>query len=245
MKIAQISDTHISADGRLVDGVDGRDSLTWALREAVRTQCDLVVLSGDLAATKNDWGAYPWIAEQVSALPIPTHVMSGNHDGTPEVVRAFGLANDYTGGSLRSSSVHDDVAVYCLDSSSERLPEEQLEWLREEHARRSGTTPLVFLHHPPLPCGCRFMDSHEPLENRDHVWQRLIELQAFKHVFCGHYHTHKVVERDGIRVVLCPSTLLQIPQDSVGFAIEHKRPGYLEISVLDGEVSWRAVYRDH
>jgi Icc protein len=245
MKIAQISDIHISADGRLVDGVDTRESFTWALREAVGTACDGIVLSGDLAATTNDWAAYPWIAAQVAALPIPTHVMSGNHDSTDAIVDAFSLAGDYRQGTLRSTSRHGDVALYCLDTSSEQLSIEQLDWMAEHHAAQRETTPLLFLHHPPIECGCRFMDSHSPLENRAQVWQRLVQLGDFKHVFCGHYHTHKVIERDGIRVVLCPSTLLQIPQDTPSFAIEHARPGYLEISVSKGEVSARAIYRAH
>jgi len=103
----------------------------------------------------------------------------------------------------------------------------------------------VFMHHPPIPCACRYMDSHSPLRNGREVWRTFVELGEVKHVFCGHYHAHKVIERDGIQVVLCPSTLLQIRQDAPCFAIEHTRPGYLEISVHDGQVSWQAIYRDH
>jgi len=245
MKIAQVSDIHISSDGRLVDGVDTRDSFKWSLSEATRTHCELLVLSGDLAATKNDWGAYPWISEQVSALPIPTLVISGNHDVTAEIVNAFGLENDYENGALRACRTQGDVTVYGLDTSSEHLSAEQLDWLREQQDGRSGGKPLLFLHHPPIACGCRYMDSHSPLVDREQSWRRIVELGHFTHVFCGHYHAHKEIERDGIRVVLCPSTLLQIRQDTPGFAIEHKRPGYLEISVRDGQVSSRAIYRDH
>lgn len=87
------------------------------------------------------------------------------------------------------------------------------------------------------------MDAHSPLKHRDKTWQQIVDLGDIRHVFCGHYHTHKRVERDGIQIVICPSTLLQIDQQSADFEIEHRRPGYLEIAVEGGDVSWRAIYR--
>lgn len=246
MKIAQISDTHIAADGRLVDGVDTREHFDWSLEAATRSNCDLIVLSGDLAATERDWAAYPWLAARVAALPIPTLVMSGNHDNTAEVVRCFGLEADFHAhdGTLRHARRFGDTTVCCLDTSSTELSAEQLDWLQQQRPSWHGTEPLLFLHHPPLTCGHRFMDSHYPLQNREDTWRRLLALEQIQHVFCGHYHTHKEVVHDGIHVVLCPSTVLQIDAQSPNFAIEHTRPGYLEIEVHAGRVRWQAVYRE-
>ena len=244
MKIAQISDIHISADARLVDGIDPREHFAWSLAEATRSGCDLIVLSGDLATTKHDWGAYPWIARQVDALPMPTLVMPGNHDSTSEIVRCFGLDEDVHEGTLRHRRAFDEATVYCLDTSSAQLSADQLDWVHHHQHAAEATTPLLFLHHPPILCNCRFMDSHYPLENREPTWQRLRTLDDVHHIFCGHYHTYKDLERDDIHVVLCPSTLLQIDQHTPGFAIEHKHPGYLEITVQHGTVTWQPIYRE-
>ena len=243
MKIAQITDTHISADGGPRDGVDMRESFLWALDAVRASGCELLVLSGDLVGTDVDFDAYPWIAQQVAALDIPSLVLSGNHDDTRRLAEAFDARDAFRDGCLFDVREMAGVVIYGLDTSSQRLSNRQLEWLEADLARRRGARALLFLHHPPIVCGCRFMDSHGPLLDREKVWRRIVDLGAIDHVFCGHYHTHKVVERDGIQVVICPSTMLQISQQSVGFEIEHRRPGYLEIDVDDDGVRWNAVYR--
>ncbi len=242
MKIAQVTDIHIPSDVRLVDGVDVRESLLWALEEIRRTGCELLVVSGDLVAHE-DFGAYRWIAEQLAELPIPVLVMSGNHDDTPMVVKHFGLAAEYHRKSLHGMRALNGVTVYGLDTSSGVLPKHQLGWLREQLDKQQGV-PLLFMHHPPIECGCLFMDSHSPLKQREDTWQGIVELGDITHVFCGHYHTYKKIQRDGIEVVICPSTELQIDQGTPDFKIEHRRPGYLEITVEGTQVSSSAIYRE-
>lgn len=115
-----------SADGRLVDGVDVRESFLWALEKVSRSSFELLVVSGDLAAEKEESHAYPWIAEQLATLPIPLMVMSGNHDDTPKLVESFGLEADWHQGSIRTTRTHGGVSIYCIDTSSEYLPEHQM-----------------------------------------------------------------------------------------------------------------------
>ena len=244
MRIAQISDIHISADGELVDGVDVRETFSWALAEAERSSADLLVLSGDLAQNPEDAAVYPWIAEQTRQVSMPVMVLSGNHDEPRALARAFGIEHRYRGGVLLAKQRIGDVVAFGLDTTTAFLSDCQLAWLRQQIESTPGT-PIVFLHHPPIPCGCVFMDTHAPLLESERVWSQLSSIDRLTHVFCGHYHTYKVVERDGIQVVLCPSTLIQISQQQTVFTIEHTTPGYIEIDVTGSDIDWRAIYRPH
>jgi len=241
MRIAQLSDIHISADCGHPRGIDVRANFSSVLSEVRRGEYDLLVLSGDLALDEGHVDAYPWIAAQIAGLPMPVLVMAGNHDDVTCMVVDFGLEQQFVDGQLRWKRTLDGIAVYGLDTSSGALAEDQIAWL-ESGVVRDGQRPIVFLHHPPLDCGCRFGDRHTPLLNRDDVWRRLAGIPGVDVIFCGHYHTHKVVERDGVRVVLCPSTELQISQDSERFQVEHERPGYLEIRIEPDRVAWDTHY---
>lgn len=220
-----------------------RSNLLRVLAEVRRGKFDLLVLSGDLIATREHGAAYRWLTAQLATVQVPVLVMAGNHDDKSALVEAFHLQHALVDGQLTAQRRLDGATVYALDSSTHALPESQLAWLHECIAR-DDQRPVVFMHHPPLACGARFMDRHEPLRDRDDVWRALTRIPGIDTIFCGHYHTHTVIERDGVRVVLCPSTELQISRESEGFAVEHERPGYLEIEVGQGGVSWRVHYLD-
>ena len=240
MRIAQVSDIHISADGGPFDGFDVRENFLRVLSEIATADYDLLVLSGDLAADEGHFAAYPWIREQIECLPIPALVMAGNHDDPRALAESFGLLADSRRGSLVGKRVFDGVAVYGLDTSSDSLPPCQLQWLEEDLAAEVRL-PIVFTHHPPVHCGCRFMDRYFPLRGRERVWRRLLRA-GIEHVFCGHYHTYKVAAQDGAQVVICPSTAMQLSQTSPGFAVEREDPGYLEITWEAGVLRWQVHY---
>jgi Icc protein len=234
MRIAQITDTHIGPQPGPFDGFDVRANLLRVLAEIERANVDLLVISGDLAAEQGEPPAYRWIAEQLETWPTDVLILAGNHDDPAAMVASLALESALEGADLVSVRESPDAVVYGLDTSSAHLSEPQLEWLGrmiDEDER----LPIVFMHHPPLDCGCRFMDSHDPLLDREHVFGRLREI-GVRHVFSGHYHTYTVVEREGVRVVVCPSTMMQISRESEGFAVEHDRPGYLVIDVEGGAV---------
>lgn len=241
IRIAQLSDIHISADGTHPRGIDVRTNFQRALTELDGGEYDLVVLSGDLAATRDHAAAYDWIRVQIDDLSIPTLCMAGNHDDRGQLARSLRVAVDPTEGDLRARRRLDGVTVYALDTSTGHLPESQLSWL-ERWVGEDDQLPVIFMHHPPVDCGCRFMDRRMPLLNRQEVWRRLSTIAARGAIFCGHYHTHKVVLQDGVSTVLCPSTELQIARNTDGFEVEHQRPGYLEIEASDRGLGWTPHY---
>lgn len=243
MRIAQLSDIHISVDGSHPRGIDVRTNFQRVLAEVCRGTYDLLVLSGDLAATRRHGAAYAWIARELRQLPIPVLVMAGNHDDRARMIVEFGLEHELIEGNLNAKRRFSDATVYGLDTSTSMLSEGQVAWL-EQSIASDPQRALVFMHHPPVDCGHGFMDRYQPLLNRGEIWRPLSAIRGVDVLFCGHYHTHEVVEKDGVRVVFCPSTELQISRESEAFQIEHQRPGYLEIIATPEDVTWHVHYLD-
>lgn len=234
LRIAQISDIHITPDGSLTKGVDVQAQLLSVLDKLTAQHFDALVVSGDLAVNDGEAEAYRWIQEQLNDFPAPVLYMVGNHDRFATMQQHLQL--------LVPSSLPD---VYCfvyrlsqhpllfLDTGSHVLSQAQMDWLRATSANIKENI-LLFIHHPPLYCGCEFMDGKHYLRNREEVWATLQQIPNIHHIFCGHYHTERTISRDGKQVFITPSTMLQIGTQGEKFSVEHIRPGWREIE-WDGE----------
>jgi len=232
--IAQLSDIHITPDGTVARGVDVRTQLLSVLDTLKQQTLDLLVFSGDLAFNDGEPEAYIWLQEQLNHFPAPVLYMVGNHD-------RLGHMQQYL--QLPVASALPDV--YCfeyrikqhplvfLDTGSHTLSSAQINWLQDISANIQENI-LLFIHHPPLYCGCEFMDSKHALHNREEVWTVLKDIPHIQHIFCGHYHTERSISRDGKQVYITPSTMLQIGTQGETFNIEHTHPGWREID-WDGE----------
>ncbi len=205
--IIQISDLHISAEGNKVGGIDSRANLSRLLQKFRQQAWDLLVVSGDLAATAGEIEAYCWLKLQLDSLQRPYILLAGNHDKVAVMRQVFDLPHEHEELFYRYEI--NGLPLLCLDSSDNTLSAHQLQWLHQQDPCLSQAA-LLFIHHPPLDCQCTFMDAHYPLLNRQQVWPQLQQLQQIKHIFCGHYHTAKRLYRDGKWIYLCPSTMNQI-----------------------------------
>ncbi len=242
LTIAQVTDLHIGPDDVLYRGIKGRQQFLDVLQVLAEKELDLLVLSGDLSAIEGEPEAYAWLKEVLTTFPHPYIVMAGNHDHVLRMKRAFELADsDVSQGMLYFSRTIKGKRLLFLDSSSYRIPKQQLEWLKTQLADYKKRV-LLFVHHPPLLCDCLFMDESHPLQNIDEVWQVLDQCPQIKHIFCGHYHTEKTVEKNGKSVHLTPSTIFQIETEDPEFAIEHSKPGWRMIEWEGEKVQTYAEY---
>src|SRR5687768_4699593 len=91
MLLAQITDTHIKADGKLAYGkVDTAGHLARAVEalNALHPQPDLIVVTGDLV----DFGRvdeYERLRALLSPLRVPYFLLIGNHDSRAELREVF------------------------------------------------------------------------------------------------------------------------------------------------------------
>ena len=150
--LAQISDFHLR------DGDEAPDRALAAAVEAVmavRPAPDAVLASGDLADTPTA-AEYDRVHRLLEPLPMPVHVLAGNHDDPDLLWDRFGSPPSY------SVSVRDDLRLVVCDtrlggSDAGVLGEERLTWLQQELAADRDTPTILAMHHPPVRIG---LDGH-------------------------------------------------------------------------------------
>ncbi len=239
MRILQLSDLHLPAPHQPMP-VPGpaREAYLERLGDALREiPADLVVLSGDLAATDPSDDVYEELAALLArcAGGRPVVAIPGNHDVGASLEQWFPAPGEVLSrGPEHCLSV--EVAgqrLYFLDSGPGVVAPDALGWLRAEVVGASDRVHL-FMHHPPLLAGVPFMDRNYPLANRDEVLAVLEAAPAGVAVFCGHYHCAREVVRGQVSVHLAPSALFQLDPEAGGLALLHTPPACRLVEIHEG-----------
>lgn len=245
LKIAHITDMHIGESDAPRGKLYPRQSFQKVLASVQLAKPDLIVLGGDLAADKGELKAYRWIKEALDDLKIPYHIMAGNHDVVENLESVFEMKGGPIEGTLyRKYQILDRTLIF-LDSSTNTIDGLQLAQLKEDAGKKSGDI-MLFIHHPPLFCGCHFMDHTYPLLNHDTVFPVIQSLPKIKYIICGHYHTEKTIVKDDKLILLTPSTMLQFSQTDPDFKIDFdddKQPvGWRMITWKNGTIETNVIF---
>jgi len=229
LRIAQVSDLHITETEGLHHDIDVRQHFLAVLTAIKRQDPDLLILSGDLAAVDGEPGAYAWLRQQLSGLTFPYQIMMGNHDRLAELTNVFiehqqYIHHDSLYYRLDYPHANQPLSLLFIDSSPQHLSQPQLDWLQQQDETLDNA--LLFIHHPPYLAKSRFMDEKHRLINWQQSWSLLKSLSSIKHIFCGHYHTEKTMCIDDKMLYLTPSSMLQIDTRTTEFAVNHAHPGW-------------------
>ncbi len=239
LKIAQISDIHISATAEPYRGLKVRPNFLRALGQIKKFNPDIMIISGDLAAEYGEPGAYKWVKNQLVKLPFKTYLIPGNHDIPENMDKFLGEFRPKKAKQWFYNLKTSGYNLIFLDTTDNVLPKNQMEWLSD--LKISKTYNILFMHHPPLKMGCQFMDSNYPLKNIPQSLKALESVPNLKHVFCGHYHTEKSAFHKSIGIHICPSSAYQINQFESKFQIESYLAGWRSI-ILDGKTMQSASH---
>lgn len=220
--LAQLSDPHI----RLPPEDEGSGA---ALEAAVRAVLaldpppDAVVVTGDLADGAEP-AEYERVRELLEPLPMPVHLLPGNHDDGVEARYAVQV------GALRL--VACDTTIPGRDEG-----ELDLEWLAATLDEDRGTPTVVAMHHPPILTGIGGLDVIG-LTNREALAGLLHRSPQVRRVIAGHVHRGAFGVTGGCGVVACPSTNLQAKLEigSEGFTIVREPPAFAVHALVDGEL---------
>jgi len=194
MKIVQLSDLHLTLPGAELFGSAPLARLELAIDRilADHPDADFCLLTGDLADAGGD-AAYASLAEALRRLPMPAHLLPGNHDSRAALHRQFPQLPADDGGFMQAALdtpagrflLLDTVEVgaqwgsYCV---------QRREWLAQQLAA-AGDLPLyVAMHHPPLALGIPSMDQFA-LRDAEAFWSIIAPHRTrIRHLFFGHLH---------------------------------------------------------
>ena len=219
--LAQISDLHITARGRVTYGVvDTVGMLRACVRHllALKQQPDAVTVTGDLT----DLGRpeeYAVLRELLAPLAMPIYVIPGNHDDR-DALRAAFLDHAYLEQSKHYIQYAIDthpLRIVALDTvvageSGGELCRERLAWLERTLARMPDRPTVILMHHPPFKTFIGHMDVFG-LRDPDALASVIERYPQVEAILCGHVHRPVEVRFAGTIASIAPSTAHQIALD--------------------------------
>jgi 3',5'-cyclic-AMP phosphodiesterase len=217
MLIAQISDTHVSAEGHLYKGIaDSKQMLSNAIEHIHKLDVrpDLVLITGDLTVDGlvDEYAVAVPLFEQ---LQIPYLVIPGNHDRRENMRAAFSHHHYLPKvGPLHYCVDQYPIRIVALDCCVENLhhgaiDDTGLVWLEQTLLANPSKPTLIIMHHPPFVSGIGYLDEYryidaQPLKK---VIERFNNIEA---VLIGHVHRAMIRRWAGTVVLTCPSTTTEI-----------------------------------
>lgn len=235
LRFVHFSDTHIVGPGVRLRDVDTCRTLAQVI-DAVNGLAPppaFVLIGGDLVSpdlhpevksgarkvTDEDYeSAYALLRELLGRLTAPIHVLLGNHDRRGPF-RRVGLGERTAEEQPYHYVIDADGYRLCaLDSlvpgeDPGRVGDRQLAWLADRLHEAAGRHVLIAVHHHPVPIGVRWLDD-QMLTDAEALWRLAREAGNVRAVLCGHVHLEHEAVRDGVRVLITPSTCFQVDKRS-------------------------------
>ncbi len=230
MKIAQITDLHIGLEGQDTYNVDVRHNFLQILGEVVFAEPDLVVLTGDLCFDEGDEKIYTWIKDKLDNTNIPYLLIPGNHDDATIMKDVFEIDYSHGEDEIYFAKKLSKTTALFLDSSKAFHSENQKKWLKRQ-LHQADKNILVFDHYPPALCDVTFMDEKYSLQDKEDMQKLFHAYGKNIYLFCGHYHTDKLVHLDNLHITITPSTYMQIDTQSTDFLVDSYRPAFRLINL--------------
>ena len=214
MKIAQISDLHMVAEGKTLGVADVAEKLETVVARLNAMAPDMVLVSGDITQVGNvDEAARA--AGILAKLEAPFYLTPGNHDTRNALQQAFppaALPAQET-GHLSYCIEAETLRIIALDSSDPDAPHGRIcapraAWL-EAALAASAKPALVFMHHPPLKFGVEESDN-PPLEGADMLAKVVACHPQIERILCGHIHLMAQAQWHGRLVMTAPSISMRL-----------------------------------
>ena len=238
MIIAQISDSHIEAPGKLTYGeFDATASLVGvvdALNE-LDPQPDLVLHTGDLVHSGKP-EQYEPLRQILRRLDAPLSAIPGNHDSRDAMRAAF---RDATWMPTDDEFLHYTienlpVRVICLDTvipgeTPGMLCPKRLSWLRARLTEQPDRPTIIAGHHPAFDTAMTGTRTIGFVEGGPELADILASARQVVRVIAGHSHRPMLFEMSGRMAYVAPATCYQFEcglSAANTLALTREPPGY-------------------
>ncbi|MBS7792274.1 phosphodiesterase [Roseococcus sp. SDR] len=193
-----ITDLHILPPGETNYGLDPAERLRMAVESIAARHgpgsaapAQFVVATGDLTHHGQP-AAYAQLREILEGLPMPFHLMLGNHDERDHFRDAFPEQGVDQNGFVQQAIETDSGLFLLLDTKTEgthagALCDKRLAWLNARLAESEGPV-FLFLHHPPMSVGISRMDRIQMADAAALADVLAPHQRRIRHMFHGHLH---------------------------------------------------------
>lgn len=219
--VAQLSDLHIKAAGRLsYRVVDTAGMLRACIAHllALPQRPDVAVFTGDLT----DFGRpeeYAVLRELIAPLDMPVYLVPGNHDAREALCEAFpdhAYLRQMPGFVQYAIDAHP-LRIVALDTlvpgeGRGELCDARLAWLDARLAEQADRPTLVLMHHPPFTTHIGHMDA-QGLAGADALAAVIRRHPQVERVLCGHLHRPIEARFAGTIASTAPSAAHQVVLD--------------------------------
>lgn len=194
LKFIHITDTHLMGRGQSLYGTDPAWRLKACVADIIASQPDaeFCIITGDLA-DRGGKAIYELLREILAPLPMPVHLLLGNHDSREDLRAVFAEAFD-DGNGFVQGRVETRMGDFLMLDTLEPMKhhgafcETRADWLARELAA-GGTRPVYLCqHHPPFPVGISGDDRLSLLDTGPFERAIAPHRARIRHMFFGHIH---------------------------------------------------------
>ncbi len=245
-RLVQITDCHLRADpGDRLRGTRP-DARLRAIVERLREERpDLVVVTGDIS-DDGSLASYRRFLRSIRRIRRPVFCLPGNHDRPDRLRRVLSRRPTHVVEATR----HGCWQLCFLDSTvagrcGGHLSDERWARIEDRLARFRDRPTLIFLHHPVLPSGSRWLDDDMMLDNPERLTRALHAHPQVRALAWGHIHQPFEGRIDGTVCWGTPATSTQFSRGSETFATTPDGPAYRRIQLhADGGLDSEIIYLD-
>ncbi|SIT17919.1 phosphodiesterase [Paracoccus saliphilus] len=249
-KLVWLTDLHLVEQGRdWPHGIDPLARLRYCLDEirALHSDAERLVISGDLIQIGNP-GAYGILRSELDRMPMPYHLLTGNHDNRAALLASFPELSSAE-GFIQGVEDLGDMRLLYLDTLAAdgkhhgELCPIRMRWVREQIRSADERPLLIFLHHPPCDIGVPALDRLR-LFNSEELGDLIRARNGATHLFCGHVHRNASGLWAGHPFATLKSLHVQFDLDVTGSGLTRsiEPPGYGIIFIGPNEIILN--YRD-
>lgn len=266
MKIAQISDLHLTSDTTFTkNGINPYASLLSVLKHMKHNYPEItdIVVTGDISNDETQ-KSYQNLYDALIEIGVKYSIwLPGNHD-SESIINSF----DSNGNKLQNPIVstftkHSESlgdAIHLIDNTewiillintkldgsvAGQVDDNELDNLfslleKQEYQSinaRSKNNIIIFMHHPLVEVQSNWIDK-VCIKNKESVIKKLSTLDDIRAVFCGHVHQEYSTKIGKINYFTTPSTCYQFKPRAEAFEIDfNSAPGYRIIDLNNNNFS--------